>query len=140
MKKIKINLKRTNGTLMIPVPDPVGEMMGWDDGDLLEVAFHEINKIPVKEELVVSPEATGKKEVIVKFGTHEPKSVKQSDVIEILENPTPDLNIYRTTYFKWKGKKYGVKNVCKKLFGHNEFNTQTGAKYLQDLGFPTFHE
>lgn len=138
MEKLKVNLKEIDGTLMIPVPGSIGEFMGWDDGDLLEVAFHEINKIPVKHEIVASPEVTGKKEVTMKIGKHEPKKVTQNDVLELLEKPTPDMSIFRTTYIKWKGKTYGVKNLCKILFGHEDFNTQTGERCLKVLGFPTF--
>ena len=138
MEKLRVNLKEIDGTLMIPVPGSIGEFMGWDDGTLLEVAFHEINKIPVKQEFVSSPEGTGKKEVIMKIREHEPKKVTQNDVIDFLENPTPEMSIYRTTYVKWKGKTYGVKNLCKLLFDHDDFNTQTGERCLKKLGFPIF--
>ena len=102
--------------------------MGWADGDLLEVAFHEINKIPIKKEWIASPEPTGKKTILVKIRAHEQKKVTQDDVIALLDKPRPEMSIYRTTYLKWKGEKYGVKNICKILFGHDDFNTETGDK------------
>ncbi len=136
MERIRVNLTEYDEMLMIPVPRSIGELMGWNTGDILAVPFHEIEKIPI--EYVESPQETGKKEVNVKIRTHEPKKVTQSDVIELLEKPTQEMKIYRTTYIKWKGKTYGVKNICKVLLGHSDFNTQTAEKLLNVLGFPTF--
>jgi hypothetical protein len=140
MENLRIKLKEVDGKLMMPVPRSIGKLMGWHDGDLLSVPFHKVDRIPMEEEYVESPEEIGQKQIKVKIGKHEPKIVKQEDVIELLENPTPDMKIYRTTYIKWKGKTYGVKNLWKELLGHEDFNTQTGERKIKALGFPTFKE
>ncbi|MDP2766154.1 MAG: AbrB/MazE/SpoVT family DNA-binding domain-containing protein [Candidatus Methanoperedens sp.] len=141
MKPIKIQVVKVGASLMIPIPKSIAEMMGWERDDILEIPFHEIKTAPKTEEsIVTSPEPTGKEMVIVKIGHHEQKPVYQKDVIDILENPIADLLNYRTAYLIWKGKRYGIKNVCKKLFGFTDFNTIEGEKYLKELGFPTFRE
>jgi hypothetical protein len=139
MEELKIKLKEVDGKLMIPVPKRIGELFGWHGRDSLMVPFHEFKKIP-EEENIDSPDETGQKQVKVKIGTYEPKIVTQEQVIELLENPTPEMKIYRTTYIKWKGKTYGVKNLWKILLGHEDFNTVTAARFLKVLGFPTFKE
>ena len=141
MKSLKTQVKKVGGSLMIPIPPPVAEMMGWKEGDFLKIPFHEFTKEPEKEvPMVNKPESTGKESVTVKIGIHEPKEISQDDVMNLLNepNPQPELKIYRTAYIIWNGKHFGVKNVCKKLFGFENFNTIQGEKYLKELGFPTF--
>lgn len=141
MQNIKIQVKKVGGSLMIPIPKSIAELMDWKEGDSLSVPFHEVAKVSKSEESIATePDITGKESVTVKIGKHEPKLISQKDVITILENPTPEFNIYRTVYITWKGKRFGVKNVCKKLFGFDNFNTVQGEKYLRELGFPTFRE
>ena len=140
MHELKIKLKEVDGKLMIPVPRSMGKLWGWQDGDFLMVPFHKINKIPIEEESIESPEKTGQKQISVKIGKHDPKIVTQEDVINRLNNPTPEMKIYRTTYVKWKGKTYGAKNLWKEILDHEDFNTVTAARFLKELGFPTFKE
>jgi len=143
MKSLSIQVKKVGGSLMIPIPLPIAELMDWEEGDFIKVPFHEIEKEPKRKvPKVTEPESTGKESVTVEIGTHEPKEISQTDVIKILDdlNPSPELKIYRTAYIVWKGKHFGVKNVCKHLFGFNDFNTVQGEKYLRELGFPTFRK
>jgi hypothetical protein len=141
MNKITVELKKVGGSLMLPIPKSIAELFSWNVGDSLQVPFHEFVKVQKGIDSIVSlPEVTGKEFVTVKIGTHEPLKVSQKEVIKILEKPTPDLNIYRTAYITWGGKRFGVKNLCKKLFGFEDFNTVQGEKYLRELGFPTFRE
>ena len=76
-----------------------------------------------------------KNEIEVNVGD-SPLKITREQIIELLENPTPDLFDYRTAYIEWKGEKFGSKAVCKKLFGHGNFNTITGEHHLKRLGFP----
>ncbi|MDP3103064.1 MAG: hypothetical protein Q8M95_00475 [Candidatus Methanoperedens sp.] len=139
MKKIKIQIKKIGGSLMAPIPKSIAELMDWNEGDIIEIPFHEIIKVSESTEPgITAPKADGKDTVIVKIGKHTEKTVTQQDVINVLDNPTPDLNIYRTAFIIWKGKRFGVKNLCKILFDFEDFNTVQGEKYLQELGFPTF--
>ena len=134
MKSIKIQIQKNGGDLMMKIPEAISEMMDWNEGDLLEIPFHEIIKVPTE----VTTNITGEEEVTVKIKNNPEKTITREDVIQKLENPKPEYNIYRTAYTVWKGKRFGVKNVCKDLFGFNDFNTVTGEAYLKKLGFSTF--
>ena len=141
MKSLSIQVKKVGGSLMISIPLPIAELMDWKEGDFIRVPFHEFVKQPKREvPIVTEPESTGKESVTVKIGTHEPIVISQEDVIRTLSspNPSPELKIYRTAYIVWNGEHFGLKNVCKQLFGFNDFNTVQGEKYLRELGFPTF--
>jgi antitoxin component of MazEF toxin-antitoxin module len=143
MKSLSIQVKKVGGSLMIPIPLSIAELMDWVEGDFIKVPFHEFEKEPKRKiPNVTEPESTGKESVTVKIGTHEPKEISQADVIKILDDPkpSPELKIYRTAYIEWNGKQFGVKNVCKQLFGFDDFNTIQGDKYLRELGFPTFRK
>lgn len=137
MENLKLRIKEFDDKMYIPIPKPISRLFGWKTGDLLSVPLHQFSKIEEKD-YVTSPDETGEKQVKVKIGKHEPKIVTQEQVIELLEKPTPDMSIYRTTYIKWKGKPYGVKNLWKILLGHDDFNTVTAARYLRVLGFSTY--
>lgn len=143
MKSLSIQVKKVGGSLMFPIPLSIAELMDWNEGDYIKVPFHEFEKEPKqKVPKVTEPELTGKESVTVKIGTHEPKEISQADVIKILDdiNPSPELKMYRTAYIVWNEKHFGVKNVCKQLFGFDDFNTVQGEKYLRELGFPTFRK
>lgn len=143
MQSLNIQVKKVGGSLMIPIPLPIAELWDWEEGDFLKVPFHKFEKLPNRKvPNVTETESTGKERVTVKIGTHDPKEISQADVIEILNdpNPSPELKIYRTAYIIWNEKHFGVKNVCKQLFGFDDFNTIQGEKYLKELGFPTFRK
>ncbi len=136
MKSIKIQIQKLGNDLMIKIPDVISEMMDWRENDMLEVPFHEFTKVPNNPESTTN--LTGNEEIIVKIGNHPERLITRQDVIQKLENPKLDYNIYRTAYLIWKNKRFGVKSVCKDLFGFNDFNTVTGEAYLRKLGFSTF--
>lgn len=142
MKKVSVQIERIRGNLTIPIPDAIAEMMDWQEGDTLEIPFHEISKQKTERmaaagEMEEEYKPEGKEEVIVEIKTYEPKKITQKDVIRILDNPTPEMKNYRTSYVSWKGERYGIKKVCAELFGFNDFNTIQGEKYLNELGFRT---
>lgn len=134
MKNIKIQIQKIGSELMIKIPEAISEMMDWNEGDILEIPFHEFVKAPTEAAI----NQTGNEEVIVRVGNHPEKIITRQDVIKKLENPKPEYNVYRTAYLLWKGKRYGIKNICKDLFGFDNFNTVTGEAYLRKLGFSTF--
>lgn len=134
MKNIKIQIQKIGHELMIKIPEAISEMMDWNEGDILEIPFHEFVKVPTEAAI----NQTGNEEVIVRVGNHPDKIITRQDVIQKLENPKPEYNVYRTAYLLWKGKHYGIKNICKDLFGFDDFNTVTGETYLKKLGFSTF--
>lgn len=141
MEKLKVKIKKhPSAGLMIPIPKSIAALMSWYEGDTLAVAFHEIDKVSEERPFITKPESTGADIVTVKIGTHEPFQISQKDVIDILESSAEELKIYRTAYLTWKGKNFGVKNVCKKVFDFDDFNTIQGEKYLKELGFPTFRK
>jgi|GEM_PF-5550222 len=139
MKKISVQIQEVNGTLMVPIPEAVAEMMDLDEDIFVKVPFHEFETVMEEEDYISEPQEDGKKEVTVKIKTNT-TIVTQKDVIDLLNSPTPDLKVYRTAYISWKGERYGIKNVCKKLFGFNDFNTIQGESYLNELGFVTGRE
>lgn len=134
MKNIKTQIQKNGNDLTIKIPEAISELMDWNEGDILEVPFHEFVKLPTD----ATTNLTGDEEIIVRIGNNPEKVITRQDVIQKLENPKPVYNIYRTAYLIWKGKRFGVKNVCKDLFGFNDFNTVTGEAYLKKLGFSTF--
>ncbi len=134
MKNIKIKIQKIDNDLIIKIPEAISEMMDWGEGDTLEIPFHEIAKVPTE----ATANQTGDKEIIVRIGNHPDKIITREDVIQKLENPKSEYNVYRTAYILWKGKRYGIKNLCKDLFGFKDFNTITGEGYLKKLGFSTF--
>ncbi len=134
MKNIKIKIQKIGGELIIKIPEAISEMMDWNEGDILEIPFHEFVKVPTEATI----NQTGNEEVIVRVGNNPEKIITRQDVIQKLENPKPEYNVYRTAYLLWKGKSYGIKNICKDLFGFDDFNTVTGEAYLRKLGFSTF--
>lgn len=134
MKSIKIQIQKNGNDLIIKIPEAISEMMDWNEGDILEMPFHEIVKVPTE----AATNIIGDEEVTVRIGNNPEKVITRENVIQKLENPKPEYNIYRTAYIVWKGKRFGIKNVCKDLFGFNNFNTVTGEAYLKKLGFSTF--
>ena len=143
MKSIKIQVKKVGGSFMLPIPKSIAELMDWSEGDYLNVPFHDFIKVTENEMPIVNtPEPSGKESVTVHIGANKPKQISQNDVIKILNdpNPKPKLKMYRTAYILWDGKRFGVKNICKELFGFEDFNTVQGEKYLNELGFQTFRE
>lgn len=139
IEKVTSKLTRIGGSFMIPVDRPIIEMYGWKPGDILRVPYHEIEKVlddktgPVENEL----DPNGKKEVKVKIRDHDEQLIKQEDVIRILDSAEEDAKLlkYRTTYLVWNGNRIGVRNLCKKVFGHEDFHTQEGSRILEKLGF-----
>lgn len=133
MKPVSTKLERMGEKYFLNVPNAIVELMGWSEGEYLLLPFHEFVKKdshqrrerPIKYE----------EEVQVKLGDKTMKLTRQ-DVIKILEDPIPDLYIYRTAYIEYKGERFGSKSVCKKLFGQEEkFSTSKGEWYLRKLGF-----
>ena len=135
MNPISIELKKINGKYYMNIPEAVIEMMDWSEGDNLLVPFYDIMK---KVEYNQRKESAGyyKDKVEVRLAGHESIEITREQVIELLENPPHDLLVYRTAYIEYNGKKFGSKAICKRLFGHDDFNTVTGERYLSKLGFP----
>ena len=135
MNPISIELKKINGKYYMSIPEAVVEMMDWSEGDNLLVPFYDIRK---KEEFNQFEKSSKyyEDEIEVKIAGHEPIKITRKQVIELLENPPHDVLVYQTAYIEYKGKKYGSKRICKRLFGHEDFNTITGERYLSKLGFP----
>ena len=117
------------------IPEAVIEMMDWSEGDNLLVPFYDIIKKEEQNQLEKSSKYY-EDEIEIRIVGHEPIKITRKQVIELLENPPHDLLVYRTAYIEYKGKKYGSKRICKRLFGHDDFNTITGERYLSKLGFP----
>ena len=117
------------------IPEAVIEMMDWSEGDNLLVPFYDIVK---KVEYNQREESARyyENKIEVRLAGHEPIEITREQVIELLENPPRDLLAYRTAYIEYNGKKFGSKAICKRLFGHDDFNTVTGERYLIKLGFP----
>lgn len=117
------------------IPEAVIEMMDWSEGDNLLVPFYDIVK---KVEYNQRKESARyyENKIEVRLAGHEPIEITREQVIELLENPPRDLLVYRTAYIEYNGKKFGSKAICKRLFGHDDFNTVTGERYLIKLGFP----
>lgn len=134
MKSVVIELEKINEKYYLNVPDAIVELMDWSEGDNLLIPFYEFL---TKDEYMRRMERPNvyKNEIEVNVGD-TPFKITREQIIELLEKPTPDLFIYRTAYIEWKGEKFGSKAVCKKLFGHVDFNTITGEHYLKQLGFP----
>ncbi|MCK4365111.1 MAG: hypothetical protein KAW45_03590 [Thermoplasmatales archaeon] len=134
MKPVSIELEKINEKYYLNIPKAIVELMGWSEGDVLLIPFYEISK---KDDYARRMEIAKvyKNEIEVNIGD-KPFKITREQVIELLENPTPDLFNYRTAFIEWEGEKFGSKAVCKKLFGQREFNTITGEHYLKQLGFP----
>lgn len=135
MKPLSIKLEKIDEKYYLNVPDLIVNLMGWSEGKYLLVPFHEIT------DKQVSSTKTGSEKKIhyqnkVKVNLRDEEvEIKRQDIINLLDNPTQDLFIYRTAYIEWKGKKYGSKAICKKLLGRGDFTTQEGEWYLRKLGF-----
>jgi len=134
LKPVSIELEKINEKYYLNIPKAIVELMGWSEGDVLLIPFYEISNKDDYARRMETPKVY-KNEIEVNIGD-KPFKITREQVINLLENPTPDLFVYRTAYIEWKGKKLGSKAVCKKLFGHGDFNTITGEHYLKRLGFP----
>jgi len=134
-------IKRTGGSFFIYIPPTIMEMMDFKEGDIVKVPFLEFEKIGSQEEKKEVEdeeyELIGEEKVEVRLKNHDDMKITQSNVLNILNNPTLDMESYRTAYVIWNKKRYGIKKVCAKLFGFNDFNTVEGEKYLNELGFKT---
>jgi hypothetical protein len=134
MKPVSTKLEKIGGKYFLNIPNAIVELMGWSEGEYILVPFHELVKKdshqqrerPIKYE----------EEVQVKLGD-KPKKLTRKAIIDLLENPKPDLYIYRTAYIEYKGERFGSKAVCKKLLDleSEEFSTAEGEWYLRKLGF-----
>ena len=136
MNPISIELKKINGKYYMNIPEVVIEMMDWSEGDNLLVPFYDIVKKVEYNQRKDSARYYEDK-IEVRLAGHEPIEITHEQVIELLENPPHDLLVYRTAYIEYNGKKFGSKAICKRLFGHDDFNTVTGERYLSKLGFPS---
>lgn len=142
MKKVTTKLVKIGNSFMIPVETSIVQMLGWKNGQILQVPFHEIetdldDKI---SQIEADLDPNGKKEMQVKFRDHDEQLIKQEDVIRILDSRNDDTTLfkYRTTYLMWGGDRIGVRNLCKKILGHEDFHTQEASRVLEKLGFHTY--
>lgn len=146
---VTTQIKKINGSYFARVPPAIVELLGFQDGDTVRVPFLEFEKVASQEgeegevekiEEVIEEDdeyAPTKTEITVTLRNHAPVTITRDDVLKLLENPSRDMLQYRTAYVIWKERKFGIKKICAKLFGFNDFNTVEGEKYLQDLGFRT---
>jgi len=135
MKPISSKLEKIEGKYYLNVPEAIVELMGWSEGMDLLVPFHEITDKQSKFTRSNAEKPIYYKNKIKVNLRDKEIEVKRQDVIDLLENPTPDLFSYRTAYIEWNGRKFGSKAICKKLFGRGDFTTQEGEWYLRKLGF-----
>jgi len=134
MKPIKTELKKIRGEYFINVPEAIVEMMDWSEGEKLFVPFHEItNKGNESWEKEIQKEF--KDEIEIDLRNHQKRVVKREDIINLLNNPNPELKKYRTAYIEWNKEKFGSKAIMKEILGHGEFNTIEAEWYLRQLGF-----
>jgi hypothetical protein len=137
--KAKATVKRIGGSLMIPIPRTIIELLDIKEGDVLNIPFLDFEKTEHEEYLKLPQfyEPIGKKEITIRVKECEPITITQKDIIEILENSDPEDEIqnFRTVFIVWNGKRYGVKKVISKIIGKNVFNTAQAANYLRKLGF-----
>lgn len=161
--KAKSTVKKIGGSLFIQIPRVIVELMDIKEGDILNVPFLEFDKVePVfkhvyetERDMLNIPSIAADKvesdkdinlyklennnEIVVDLINCGKKTITRDKIIEILQESAPDDEIhdYRSVYFLWNGKKYGVKNVLAKILGTKKFNTVQGENYLHKLGFMT---
>ena len=138
--KVSATIKRIGGSLVIPIPSAIVEMLDIQEGDVVKIPFLEFEKVePEKDEKFESYEPIGTKEIVVNLKSYGPKTITQEEVIEVLEKYAQERGIqsYRSVYVLWNGNRYSVKGVFAKILGNRDFNTVQAENYLKKLGFQT---
>ena len=133
MKPITIKLEKIEDKFYLNVPEAIIEMMEWSEGDQLLVPFYDISlKTACSWQKEMQKEFKDEIEINLRG---KRKIIRREDILNLLENPTEDLSIFRTAYIEWDNKKFGSKAILKKLLGHKNFNTIEAEWYLRQLGF-----
>ena len=135
MRPISTKLEKIGDKYYMNVPETIVELMGWTEGRELFVPFHEITEKSKSLAPTISDKTIVHKNKIKVNLRNEEFEIKRQDIIDLLENPSPDLFVFKTAYIEWKGEKFGSKAICKKLFKRKDFTTQEGEWYLRKLGF-----
>lgn len=133
MKPISAKLEKIGENYYLKVPNTIVELMDWSVEEELLVPFHNIvQKDSSSWKKEIQKEFKNEIEINLRGATIK---ITRQEVIDLLENPSQDLYVFRTAYIEWNGEKFGSKAVCKKLFGDIDFNTVEGEWYLRQLGF-----
>jgi hypothetical protein len=64
----------------------------------------------------------------------ENQILTQQQIVDILDNATPEMEYHFSKFVAWKGKKYGIKQVAEKVSNY-ENNPMVFENHLRKLGF-----
>jgi hypothetical protein len=138
---VKVRIKQSGNVLSINIPPTIVEMLELKQDDIVEVPFLLFNKVGEKqEEHIIHDDdyiPNGPDCIIIPW-KGEKIILKKDPIIALLDNATPDLEDYRTIYLPWKGKKYGVKAISKKIVAGKNINSAQFEEWLNKMGFKTY--